>query len=165
MLWHFCEAQEDGCSWHSRPLLSSTEMGRHTLNCQQNRKAESCEICILTATVHKSVKNHCHTRWDTENLEQERERICEEVLMKTGVLKKYMTCVFTPSICNFTAAFLLLWTELNYYSTVNAHLKVTVGIKTYYILHILHIFITSFLQINSINLHPQVGICFNYVSK
>lgn len=40
--------------------------GRHTVNCRQNRKAESCEICILTATVHKSVKSHCYTRWYTE---------------------------------------------------------------------------------------------------
>ncbi len=43
---------------------------RHTVNCRQNRKAESGEICILTATVHKSVKSHCHTRWYTENQER-----------------------------------------------------------------------------------------------
>lgn len=36
--------------------------GRHTVNCRQNRKAESCEICILTATVHRSVKSHSHAR-------------------------------------------------------------------------------------------------------
>lgn len=59
--------------------------GRHTVNCQQKRKAESCEICILTATVHKSVKSHCHRRWCTEKQEGRRERICEGslTLMKT----------------------------------------------------------------------------------
>lgn len=59
--------------------------GRHTLNCQQKRKAESCEICILTATVHRSVKSHCHRRWCTEKQEGRRERICEGslTLMKT----------------------------------------------------------------------------------
>lgn len=40
--------------------------GRHTVNCRQNRKAESHEICILTATVHKSVKSRCYTRGYTE---------------------------------------------------------------------------------------------------
>lgn len=44
--------------------------GRHTVNCRQNRKAESCEICILTATVHKSVKSHCYTRRHTEKKEE-----------------------------------------------------------------------------------------------
>lgn len=31
--------------------------GRHTVNCRQSSKAGSCEICILTAKVHKSVKS------------------------------------------------------------------------------------------------------------
>lgn len=51
----------------TRVLCSAARRwGRHTVNCRQNRKAESCEICILTARVHKSVKIHCYTRWYTE---------------------------------------------------------------------------------------------------
>lgn len=76
--------------------------GRHTVNCRQNRKAEFCEICILTATVHKSVKRHCHTRWYTENQEDARERICGGGLTKRNHTRKHITDVFTVYARNFT---------------------------------------------------------------
>ena len=80
--------------------------GRHTVNCRQNRKAESCEICILTATVHKSVKSHFHARWCTENQERVRGRICEVILVKTDGWQKphggNLSLTFTPTPPNCT---------------------------------------------------------------
>lgn len=95
----FTEAQEDGYSWHSHLCSAARRWGRHTVNCRQNRKAESCEICILTATVHKSVKSHCHTRWYTKNQEKVRERIYEGslTLVQTGGRQKLREKTFLIS--------------------------------------------------------------------
>ncbi len=90
----------------TRVLCSAARRwGRHTVNCRQNRKAESCEICILTATVHKSVKSHCHARWYTEDQEEVRERICVGSLTLAAgnqSVRKHITEVFTVYVGNFT---------------------------------------------------------------
>ena len=78
--------------------------GRHTVNCRQNRKAESCEICILTATVHKSVKSHCLTRWYTEPGGCEGENKWRESEW-WELERKNITEVFTVYVGNYTPSF------------------------------------------------------------
>lgn len=106
---YFTEAQEDGYSWHSHLCSAARRWGRHTVNCRQNRKAESCEICILTAAVYKCQEPPPYKmiHWKPEKV---RERILEGrlTLVQTGGRQKLHEETFLISelavlhqLCNF----------------------------------------------------------------
>lgn len=54
ILWHFTKAQEDGYSWHSRPLLSSKEMG--TSHSKLSTEQESWILWNLHFNSHSTQK-------------------------------------------------------------------------------------------------------------
>lgn len=108
---YFTEAQEDGYSWHSHPCSVARRWGRHTVNCRQNRKAESCEICILTAAVYKSVKSHRHTRWYTKNQKRWRREYSKGDWLWSKPVggRNYMKKHFNIWVGSFTSALQLLF--------------------------------------------------------